>query len=169
MVKLGRNSETSSYTIRVLTMGPNRSRNNEVAEKQRNGTLATVITAANKFIRLIGRELVDGGANGTLCASDMKLVAVTKRKVNIKGVSENILEDNIAGTYITTATSNFGRVLVCINEGAGVPDQSNSVFSKVQLTDYGCKVDDTSILHGGKQVLISRCGHHFPLELHNGL
>jgi len=37
------------------------------------------------------------------------------------------------------------------------------------MTDYGCKVDDTSILHGGKQVLITKCGHYFPLELHSGL
>ena len=56
-----------------------------------------------------------------------------------------------------------------MNEGDGVPTQKNSVLSKVQMTDYGCKVDDTSILHGGKQILKSKCGHFFPLELHNGL
>ena len=39
----------------------------------------------------------------------------------------------------------------------------------MQLTDYGCKVDDTSILHGGKDVLVSRCGHQFPLGLHDRL
>ena len=79
------------------------------------------------------------------------------------------MEDNPVGSYIGVAQSHIGRVLVCFNEGAGVPTQKTSILSKVQMEANGCTVDDTSILHGGRQVIITKCGYHFPLELHNGL
>ena len=89
--------------------------------------------------------------------------------VSILGIANHMVEDNPVGSYIGVAQSQFGRVLVCFNEGAGVPTQKTAVLSKVQMEAYGCTVDDTSILHGGNQVIITKCGHHFPLELHNGL
>jgi len=34
----------------------------------------TIIVNANKYARVQGRSLIDGGANETLCGSDMKLI-----------------------------------------------------------------------------------------------
>ena len=61
--------------------------------ERRSRTMATIVIAANRLHQIIGCGLVDGGANGTLRASDMKLVGKTKRKVNIVGVSNHVMED----------------------------------------------------------------------------
>ena len=64
-----------------------------MAVERRSRTMATIVIAANRLLRIIGCGLVDGGANGAVCASDMKLVGKTKRKVNIVGVSNHVIED----------------------------------------------------------------------------
>ena len=129
----------------------------------------TIVVNANKYAQVKGCSLINGGANGVLCGSDMKLIADTDCMVSILGIANHVVEDNHVGTYIGIAHSHLGKVLVYVNEGAGVPTQKTPVLSKIQMSAYSCTVDDTSILHGGKQVLVTKCGHCFPLELHNGL
>jgi len=123
----------------------------------------TIVVNANKYARVHSRSLVDGGANGSLFGAYMKLIAPMHRTVSIFGIDHHLVNDKSVGTFIGVAQSHLGRVLLCMNEYAGVPTQKTYVLSKVQMTDYGCKVGDTSILHGGKQVLKSKCGHFFPL------
>ena len=81
----------------------------------------TIIVNTNKYARVQGRSLIDGGANGFLCGSDMKLIAYTPHTVSILGIVNHIIDDNHVGTFIGAAQSHLGRVLVCMNEGTGVP------------------------------------------------
>ena len=43
----------------------------------------TIVVNANKYARVQGCPLIDGGANGSLCGSDMKLIAPMPRTVSI--------------------------------------------------------------------------------------
>ena len=131
--------------------------------------LPAIIVNANKDACVYGLSSLMMVPNVSLCGADMKLIAATHRTISNLGIDHRLVNDKTVGTFIGVVQSHLGHVLVCMNEGAGVPTQKTSVLSKVQMTDYGCKVDDTSILHDGKQVFISKCGHFFPLELHNGL
>ena len=115
--------------------------------------------------------LIDQGANGSLIAKDMLFVKspLPPQFVSVIGAGDHTSNDCPIGSGIGKAISNNGPCLVFVHEAAHFPEQEHSIFSGVQLEDYGCDVNDKSIRFGGGQKLTTPDGHIFPLAIKDGL
>ena len=110
-------------------------------------TCALVIQVRNSIFQL-KMALINRGANGTLITKDMHFVlsALPPRYVNVVGAGDHTTKDHPIGSGIGKVVSSQGVCLVHAHEGAHMPQQEHSILSTIQLEDYGCIVDETSIL-----------------------
>ena len=108
--------------------------------------------------------LIDRGANGALIAKDMHFVpsALPPHYVNVVSTGDHTTKDHTIGSGIGKAVSQLGVCLFYAHEGAHMPQQEHSILSAVQLEDFGCIVDKTSIRFGGTQMLTTPDGHLSP-------
>lgn len=133
-------------------------------------TRALVIQVQNSIFQF-KMALINRGANGTLIAKDMHigLSALPPRYVNVVGAGDHTTRDHPIGSGIGKAVSSQGACLVHAHEGDHMPQQEHSILSAVQLEDYGCIVDETSICFGNTQTIKTPDGHIFPLQIKDSL
>ena len=87
------------------------------------------------------------------------------RHVNVTGVGEHTINDIPIARFCAVSQSQHGNVLCIYHEYAGGNIQERTIHSKIQLMDYGNRVDDTTMKLGGQQTVIAHGGHIFPLPL----
>ena len=91
------------------------------------------------------------------------------RYINVTSVGEHTINDIPIARFCAVSQSQYGNVLCVYHEYAGGNIQERTIHSKIQLMDYGNKVDDTAMSLGGQQTIIAHGGHIFPLSMQNGL
>ena len=119
------------------------------------------------------KALIDGGANGGIAGSAdsqrMDPFSHLDRHVNVAGVEEHTINDTPIARFCAVSQSQHGNVLCVYHKYAGGNIQERTIHSKIQLMDYGNKVDDTTMRLGGQQTIIAHGGHIFPVSMQNGL
>lgn len=112
-------------------------------------------------VSLIGEQMAVG--------SNMCVIAVTNRCVNISGIDDHQMTDLrivSAGGVIPTQR---GNILCIFHQYAHVP-QGKTIHSSVQLESFGLQVDDRSkVLSAGTQTITTPEGYVLPLDFKNGL
>ena len=117
--------------------------------------------------------LIDGGANGGIAGTAdsrrMDPPSQFDRHVNVTSVGDHTINDIPIARFFAVSRSQYGNVLCAYHEYAGGRIQERTIHSKIQLADYGNKVDDTTMKLGGQQTIIAHGGHIFQLSMSNGL
>ena len=89
--------------------------------------------------------------------------------VNANDVGEHTINDNHIAQFCAVSRSQHGDILCIYHEYTIGNIQERTIHSKIQILDYGNKVNDNAILLGGQQTFIAHGGHIFPLSLKNGI
>ena len=91
------------------------------------------------------------------------------RHVNVTGGGDHTIKDIPIARFCAVSRSQHGNVLCIYHKYAGGRIQERTIHSKIQLADYGNKVDDNTMKLGGQQTIVAHGGHIFPLSMNNGL
>jgi hypothetical protein len=113
-------------------------------------------------------QLIDRGANGGLCGSDMKVISKTNRKINIVGIDNHELTGLDVVTAATLLNTNQGIIVGIFNEYA-YHGQGRSIHAPCQLEHFKVTVDDKSFRIGGTQRIATIDGYAIPLIIRDGL
>ena len=113
--------------------------------------------------------LVDRGANGGMAGDDLKIIAISDRKVDVSGIDNH----ELTGLKIVTAggvvKSQRGEIIVILNQFAYIPG-GKTILSCPQLEAFGMDVDDRSKkLQRGEQCITTLEGFVIPMNFVNGL
>lgn len=114
-------------------------------------------------------SLIDGGANGGICGTDMRVMGTTGKKADVTGIKDYTVTelDIVHGTAVIKLKNKkkiIGHFFQYADMGSG-----KSIHSTGQLEAFGLTVDTTSQARGGKQQIITPNGHVIPLSIRNGL
>jgi hypothetical protein len=136
--------------------------------------MATYSIPKQRVVHPTHHGLVDGGANSDIGSDrDMRILAydADDRCVNISGVGNHLVNDMRIASFCACAVtkSQLGLVLLVYNQYAYVPQQTQSIHSKIQMQDFGNLVCDSAIKVGGKSRIITPNGFIIPLSFTGGL
>ena len=114
-------------------------------------------------------SLVDGGANGGLAGSDVRVLATGFGKADVTGIGENTISNldlcTVAGVVDTTSGPVVGIFHQYANHGQGT-----TIHSANQLAAFGQDVNERpKSLPGGRQSIITVDGYVIPLAIRQGL
>ena len=115
--------------------------------------------------------LMDGGANGGIAGSDMRVMSYNSdgRRVNIGIAGDHQMTGKKLGTFCAVIETRFGRVLAIFHQYAHVPEQRRSIHSKCQFQAHHNLVGDTATAYGGLQRIDTADGYQLPLTIRAGL
>jgi len=114
-------------------------------------------------------SLCDRGANGGVCGSDMRVINITDKQVDLTGVDNHEIKDIPIVTAAGVVSTTEGQVVVIAHQYAHVPT-SKTIHSSTQLEHYGNEVHDkSSLVPGGLQHIKTFDGRIIPLSIRNGL
>ena len=92
--------------------------------------------------------LIDGGGNGGIAGSTdsrrMDPVLHLDRHNKVTSIGEHTINDIPIARFCTVSLSQYGNILCIYHEYADGKIQEQTIHSKIQLMDYGNKVDDTT-------------------------
>jgi hypothetical protein len=112
--------------------------------------------------------LVDWGANGGICGSDMKILEGSERFVDVVGLAGHKVGQLCIVTAQALVRTHKGDVIATFHQMA-LLGKGKSILSCLQMAGYGADINDRSrLLPGGKQRILME-GYQFPLDLQNGL
>jgi hypothetical protein len=121
--------------------------------------MATYSISKRRVVHHTHHGLVDGGAKSGIGSDrDMRILAydADDRRVNISGVGNHLVNDMRIALFCAVTKSQLGLVLLVYNQYAYVPQQTQSIHSKIQMQDFGNLVCDSAIKVGGNPVLSPR-------------
>jgi hypothetical protein len=112
--------------------------------------------------------LVDRGANGGICGSDMKVLEGSERFVDVVGLAGHKVNKLQIVTAQSLISTHKGDAIATIQQMALLVT-GKGILSCLQLEAHGADINDQSRhLPGGKQrILID--GYQLPLDFKNGL
>jgi hypothetical protein len=112
--------------------------------------------------------LVDRGANGGICGSDMVVLEGSERFVDVFGLAGHKVSQLRIVTAQALVTTHKGEAIATFHQMA-LLGKGKSILSCLQIEAYGANINDRSrLLPGGKQrILID--GYQLPLDFKNGL
>ena len=114
-------------------------------------------------------SLVDGGSNGGCAGSDVRVILFHHHKrIDVKGVKDQTITNIPCVTCGAYTQTSVGPVIVIMHQYAYIKEGS-TIHSKGQLSYYGAKVDDNSMVLGGTQSITLAGGIKLPLDFVNGL
>ena len=113
-------------------------------------------------------SLIDRGANGGIAGSDVRVISMSNRRVNVQGIDNHRMNDIRVATVGGVINTNFGDVVAIFHEYA-YTGKGNSIHSAAQLEHFKHDVCDKSKMVGGKQRIKTFEGHVIPLVFKNGL
>ncbi|KAL7580009.1 hypothetical protein ACA910_004998 [Epithemia clementina (nom. ined.)] len=113
-------------------------------------------------------QLVDRGANGGLAGDDMRILHKTGRKVDISGIDNHEVNNLDIVTCASMFDTNQGRIIGIFHEYAYL-GKGQSIHSSGQLEWMGLKVDEHSVLVGGRQRIETLQNHIIPITIKGGL
>ena len=114
---------------------------------------------------------MDGGANGGIAGSDMRVMSYNSdgRRVNIGIAGDHQMTGKQLGTFCSVIETRFGRILAIFHQYAHVPEQKRSIHSKCQFQAHHNLVGDTATAYGGLQRIDTADGYQIPLTIRAGL
>ncbi|KAL7570793.1 hypothetical protein ACA910_014422 [Epithemia clementina (nom. ined.)] len=113
-------------------------------------------------------QLVDRGANGGLAGDDMRILHKTGRKVDISGIDNHEVNNLDIVTCASMFDTKKGRIIGIFHEYAYL-GKGRSIHSSGQLEWMGLKVDERSVLVGGRQCIETLQNHIIPISIKGGL
>ncbi|KAL7570791.1 hypothetical protein ACA910_014420 [Epithemia clementina (nom. ined.)] len=113
-------------------------------------------------------QLVDRGANGGLAGDDMRILHKTGRKVDISGIDNHEVTNLDVVTCASMFDTNKGRIIGIFHEYAYL-GKGRSIHSSGQLEWMGLKVDERSVIVGGRQRIETLQNHIIPISIKGGL
>ena len=112
--------------------------------------------------------LVDRGANGGICGSDMKVLEGSERFVDVVGLAGHKVSQLRIVTAQTLITTHKGDAIATFHQMA-LLGKGKSILSCLQMEAYGADINDRScLLPGGKQRILMD-GYQLPLDFKYGL
>ena len=114
------------------------------------------------------QQLVDRGANGGLAGSDMRVIHITHRKINIQGIDNHEITCLDVVTPATLLNTSQGKVIGIFNEYAYL-GKGSSIHSSGQLEWFKTNDDEKSVKVGGTQLITTLDGYSVPLLIKDGL
>jgi hypothetical protein len=122
----------------------------------------------NFAVRKKGRtfsSLCDRGANGGVCGSDMRVINISDRQVDLSGIDNHEIKDIPIVTAAGVVSTTDGQVVVIAHQYAHVPT-SKTIHSAAQLEHYNNEVHDkSSLVPGGLQHIKTFDGRIIPLSI----
>ena len=109
-------------------------------------------------------SMVDNGANGGIAGGNTRKVCETGRYVDVTGVDNHEL-NNLAICTVAGMVDLPGISFLCYFHQYAFHSDGDTIHSKVQLMDYGNKVDCDPIKLGGTQRITCLNGTVFPLDI----
>jgi hypothetical protein len=93
-------------------------------------------------------SLVDGGANGGLCGSDLLILSETGQRCNVTGITNNAVTDLTIVQADDLIQSSIGPIIGIFHQYASIGN-GKSVHSFAQLRSFGTLIDDVPLACGG--------------------
>jgi hypothetical protein len=112
--------------------------------------------------------LVDRGANGGICGTDMLVLEGRERFVDVVGLAGHKVSQLRIVTAQAVVSTHKGEAIATFHQMA-LLCKGKSILSCLQMEAHGANINDRSrLLPGGKQrILID--GYQMPLDFKNGL
>ena len=107
------------------------------------------------------RVLVDRGANGGLADSDVRVITVSSREVDVQGIDNHQLTNIPIVTAASVVETQKGPIVLILNQYAHVK-HGKTIHSSAQMEANGVEVDDRAIPNGGHQRIITQGGYVIP-------
>ena len=100
----------------------------------------------------VNLALCDGGANGYIKGSDMRVLYYNSdgRRVSIGIAGDHQLTGARLCTAVSVVKTNQGFVKLILHQCAEGNTQTNSIISNFQVHSHGIFVNDVNVAHGGK-------------------
>ena len=113
-------------------------------------------------------SLLDGGANGGLGGSDMRMLHETHDRVDVTGIGNKQITDVPVGTGASLIFTTTGPIIGIFNQYA-CTGTGNTIHSCGQMRSYGVSIDEVPIRLKGTQSIRHPDGYVIPLHVRNGL
>ena len=115
-------------------------------------------------------SLVDRGANGGLCGTDVRLLEKTGRSVDIQGIDNHQITDvPIVTTAGAVAHTQRAHVIIILHQYAYI-GRGKTIHSSGQLESFNCDVNNKYMkLNGRLQRITTQKGFVIPLDIISGL
>ena len=113
-------------------------------------------------------SLIDGGANGGMSGSDVRLMETTSFNADVTGLGDHTLSSLPICTVAAVVDTTSGSIVAFFCHYAHY-GQGQTVHSVSQLVSFGLLVDDRSRKVGGTQRIVTPEGHIVPLHIRDGL
>ena len=112
--------------------------------------------------------LVDRGANGNIGGSDVTLIELTNKVVNVQGIDEHEIHDIPIATVGGVTNTQHGEVIAIMHQTA-YTGKGHSILAPCQLESFKNNVNEKSIKAGGTQRITTCDGYIHPIDIKNGL
>ena len=111
-------------------------------------------------------DLVDRGANGSICGSNARIQLTASRTVDIQGIYNHQITNITAGTVTRIQ---LGEIIITMHQYVYV--QSGKIINSCgQMEMFQNDVNDKSLkISGGKKCITTLDGYCIPLNIHSGL
>jgi hypothetical protein len=167
LYSLASNASVQQHVPSAHTLSDTVSLNGVIYSRQVN--CASVCLSSFPVGGPVPHSLMDGGANGGLSGSDVRVISESVLTVNISGIGNTNLTNlplcTVAGLIKTTA----GPIVGIFNQYAHL-GTGHTIHSCNQMRSYGAIVDDVPCALGGDQHIISPNGCYvIPLSVAGGL
>ena len=131
--------------------------------------VAKTYTVSKRHTKPLTGSLIDGGCNGGLAGSDVRVLELTDKKVNISGIGDTELEEVTIGNVAGLIQTDKGPVIAVFNQYATY-GKGNTIHSAIQLRSFQNRINDIpKSCPGGSQTLTTPEGHVIPLAIRDGL
>jgi Reverse transcriptase (RNA-dependent DNA polymerase) len=173
-------TETAGSNIRsVLSARAARSTNDDSATAQQvtvNGhTYQRITNAANvkyhvnqSSVMSHKGSLIDGGANGGMSGSDVRVIETTLSKADVTGIADHAVVDLPISTVAGLIDTSNGCIIGIFHQYAHL-GTGKTIHSTNQFKAFGLQVIDTPRFLRGSQQIHHPDGYVIPLSIRNGL
>ena len=111
-------------------------------------------------------SLIDGGANGGLAGSDVRLISTSNTTADVTGINDTL--DVPIGTVAGLIDTTEGPAIAVMHQYAYV-NKGHTIHSVNQLESFGLTVDDKPKYNKGTQCIVTPDGFVIPLAVRLGL
>jgi hypothetical protein len=114
-------------------------------------------------------SLMDGGANGGMTGSDVRIISTSNfHKANVSGIGNSTILNLPLVTAAGLIQTHRGPVIVIMHQYANY-GKGHTIHSATQLRSFGVLVHEAPRRHGGLQHVITPCSYHILLSYRAGL
>ena len=114
--------------------------------------------------------LVDGGANGSLAGTDMRILeSDIHATADVLGIVNTFESLPLIQAAAKIDTRDDGPIIGIFSHYAQRPDDGPRIHLKGQMESFGLLIDDKSHVIGGTQCIVTNEGYVVPLHIRNGL